>query len=226
MAISNRSTLNERIDDYIEQLYAPTDSHLDFVLQNARRNGLPDWSVSPNEGKLLYMLVKLTGAKRILEIGTLGGYSTVWMGRALPQDGYLLSLEYDVKHARVATENIARSGLSDLVEVRQGDARQLLPLIAEKQEEPFDLFFIDADKTGYPAYLDWAIKLGRPGSVILTDNVIWGGAVLDASLVGSGDVETIARYNRQLASHLRLETIILPLVRGNVDGLAISRVRA
>src|SRR5687768_1106282 len=175
----NPTDLIERIDDYIENLFSKNDPALQAALEDSARNGLPAINVSANEGRLLYMLAKISGAKHILEIGTLGGYSTIWLARALPQDGRLLTLEYSPKHAEVARANIARAGLADKVEVRVGAGLDLLPQIERNGEGPFDLFFIDADKENYPGYLEWCIKLARPGSVILSDNLIRNGAVID-----------------------------------------------
>src|SRR5688572_16340555 len=157
--MNDGNNLLQQIDDYIENLFSRNDSALQSALEDSERNGLPAINVSANEGRLLYMLAKVSGAKRILEIGTLGGYSTIWLGRALPQDGSLLSLEYSPKHAEVARANIARAGLADKVEVRVGAGLDLLPQLADRGEGPFDLFFIDADKENYPGYLQWAIRL-------------------------------------------------------------------
>ena len=212
-----------RIDGYVESLYSSNDEVLDATVKSIRDNGLPQINVSANEGKLLYMLAKLSGARRILEIGTLAGYSTIWLARALPEDGKLLSLEYDAKHAQIARDNIERAGLSDRVEIRIGAGLELLPQVEAKGDGPFDLFFIDADKENYPGYLDWAIKLSHPGSVILSDNLIRGGAVLDPN-PSDTNASVIARYNRKLATSPRLDSIVLPIIRESVDGLGISIV--
>src|SRR5436190_15828418 len=194
----------QQIDNYIESLYSTNDEALAEALKDSERNGLPSINVSANEGKLLYLLAKISGAQKILEIGTLGGYSTIWLGRALPPGGKLLSLEYEPKHAEVARANIARAGLSDVVEVRLGAGLDLLPQIAANGEGPFDLFFIDADKENYPGYLDWCIKLSRLGSVILSDNLIRDGAVM-APPSDDSAATVIARFNYTLATHPRLE---------------------
>ena len=223
MSDNTQGDLLQRIDDYIEGLFSTNDEALAEALKDSERNGLPRINVSANEGRLLYMLARLSGARKILEIGTLGGYSTIWLARALPDGGRLLSLEYEPKHARVARANIERAGLSERVEIRVGAGLDLLPRIAENEEGPFDLFFIDADKENYPGYLDWAIKLSRPGSVILSDNLIRNGAVLEPD--GEDEAaRAIARFNRTLATHPRLESIILPIVREYTDGLGISVV--
>ena len=217
--------LFRRIDDYIEGLFSPNDEALTAALENMERNGLPSINVSANEGRLLYMLAKLSGAKKVLEIGTLGAYSTIWLARAIPPEGRVLTLEYDPKHAEVARANIARAGLSDKVEVRLGAALDLLPQIESKGEGPFDLFFIDADKENYPAYLQWAIRLAHPGSLILSDNLIRDGAVLQPPLDDKA-AQVMARFNRELATNPHLESLVLPIVREYVDGLGITIVKS
>lgn len=212
-----------QIDDYIQDLFPPDDALL-HALENSRRNELPAINVSPNEGRLLYMLARLCGAKQVLEIGTLGGFSTINLARALPEGGRLITLEYSPKHAEVARANIERAGLSDRVEVRVGAGLDLLPQIEANGEGPFDLFFIDADKDNYPGYLDWCIRLSRPGSVILSDNLIRDGVVIDPPPDNSF-AQVISIYNRTLATHPRLETVIVPIIRENVDGVGISIVK-
>jgi predicted O-methyltransferase YrrM len=219
----SQSNRLRQIDDYIESLYSANDEVLDATLKSIAQNGLPPINVSANEGKLLYMLAKISGARKILEIGTLAGYSTIWLARALPPGGRLLTLEYDPKHAEVARANIARAGLGGVVEVRLGAGLDLLPEIAANGEGPFDLFFIDADKGAYPDYLDWAITLSRPGSLILSDNLIREGAVMGPNPDDQNAV-AIARYNRKLATHPRLESLVLPIIREYIDGLGITLV--
>jgi caffeoyl-CoA O-methyltransferase len=216
-----RALLGE-IDDYVEDLFASQDEALEAALRESRRAGLPEIQVSPNEGKLLLLLAEMAGARRILEIGTLGGYSAIHFGRALPEDGRLISLEIDERHAEVARTNVERAGLGGRVEIRVGDARELLADLIENDEGPFDLVFIDADKEGYPEYLEWSLKLTRPGSLILGDNAIRGGSVLDPADDSS---RAIREFNRRLAEDPRLSAIVLPLIRERVDGLAIARVR-
>src|SRR4051794_3393991 len=164
--------LSQRIDNYLQDLFVPKDPILEQTLREMELNGLPGINVSANEGQLLYMLAKLSGAKKVLEVGTLGAYSTIWLARALPADGKVITLEYSPKHAEVARRNLERAGLSGKVEVRVGAGLDLLPQVAANNEGPFDLFFIDADKGNYPGYLDWALKLARPGSLILSDNLL------------------------------------------------------
>lgn len=224
MSDTPQMDLLNRIDAYIEELYSRDDEALLETVKSIETNGLPRINVSANEGKLLYMLARLSGATRILEIGTLAGYSTIWLARALPEGGRLLTLEYESRHATVASVNIARAGLSGKVEVRVGAGLDLLPQIEANGEGPFDLFFIDADKVSYPAYLEWCIKLSRPGSVILSDNLIRDGAVLDPQSADES-AQAIAGYNRTLAEHPRLESLILPIIRENTDGLGITIVK-
>jgi predicted O-methyltransferase YrrM len=211
------------IDDYIQNLFPPDEALL-HSLESSTQNGLPEIAVSPNEGRLLYILALISGARKILEIGTLGGFSTINLARALPEGGRLISLEYSEKHAEVARANIAHAGLSDRVEIRVGAGLDLLPRIAEAGEGPFDLFFLDADKENYTGYLEWAVKLSRPGSVILSDNLIRDGRVLNPP-ADDTSAQAIAAFNRELAAHPRLESIILPITRESTDGLGISVVR-
>jgi caffeoyl-CoA O-methyltransferase len=193
-------------------------------VRESRRAGLPEIHVSPNEGKLLQLLAEIAGARCILEIGTLGGYSAINLARGMAEEGRLISLEIDERHAEVARKNIERAGLAERVEIRVGDARELLAKIAESEEGPFDLVFIDADKGGYPDYLEWALRLSRPGSLILGDNTIWGGAIIDPQ---DESTRAIHEFNEKIAEDPRLSAIVLPLMRESmVDGLAISRVRS
>ena len=215
--------LGRQIDDYIAGLFQANDPVLEAAIKEMRENGLPSINVSANEGRLLYLLAKMSGARKVLEIGTLGGYSTIWLARALPQDGRVLTLEYEPRHAEVARRNIERAGLSDRVEVRLGAGLDLLPQIATNGEGPFDLFFIDADKENYPGYLEWAMQLSRPGTVILSDNLIRNGAVMNSAAGGSAGI--IAQYNQELAHNPRLESIIVPIIRDNTDGLGITIVK-
>ena len=219
--MDNTETKLRAIDDYIQGLFPPDDALL-HALESSEREGLPQINVSPNEGRLLYVIALMCGARKILEIGTLGGFSTINLARALPAGGRLLSLEYSPKHAEVARANIERAGLSDVVEVRVGAALDSLAEIERAGEGPFDLFFIDADKATYPAYLDWAIRLSRPGSVILGDNLIRRVIV---PTTDDTDGQAIAQFNRRLAEDPRLESIILPIMRETVDGLGIAVVR-
>ena len=209
------------VDDYVEGLFAPSDPVLEAALEDSRSAGLPEINVSPAEGRLLQLLTEITGARRVLEIGTLGGYSAIHFARALPADGVLISLELDERHAEVARRNIERAELSGKVEVRVGDARDLLAALIEGGVEPFDLIFIDANKEGYPEYLEWSLRLSRPGTLILGDNTIRGGSVLDPR----DDLARATRqFNQTLSEDERLSAVILPILRERVDGLAIARV--
>ena len=225
MSDNTQADLLRRVDNYIEALFSANDWVLEQALEESKKNDLPPINVSANEGRLLYILAKMCHASKILEMGTLGGYSTIWLGRALHPGGRLLSLEYEAKHAEVARANIARAGLSEVVEVRLGAALNLLPEIAANNEGPFDLFFIDADKVNYPGYLEWAIKLSHPGSVILSDNLVRNGSVIEPP-EGDQVAETVARFNQELANNAHLESIILPITREQTDGLGISIVRS
>jgi len=215
------SELLVQIDLYIEELFAPPDAVLEDALRRSREAGLPEINVPRNEGKLLQLLAEIAGARLILEIGTLGGYSTMHLARALPEDGSLVSLELDERYAGVARENLRGAGLEDRTEVRVGDAKESLARMVEEGEGPFDLVFIDADKEGYPEYLEWALRLSRPGSLILTDNAIRGGSVLDPE--DESDRAT-NDFNEALAGDPRLSALVLPLIREQIDGLAIARV--
>lgn len=213
------------IDSYINTLFAPTDPMLEAALEASNGAGLPAIHVSAGQGKLLYLLARIAGARRILEIGTLGGYSSIWLARALPSDGRLISLEVDSHHADVARANLERAGFGERAEIVVGAALESLKRMAAAGETPFDLVFIDADKQTYPHYLEWALRLTRPGGLILADNVIRGGEVLDATSEDAG-LRGIRAFNAALAEDPRLEAIVLQQVgvKGH-DGLAIARVR-
>jgi predicted O-methyltransferase YrrM len=212
------------VDGYIADLLAPADPALDAALKGSEAAGLPSIQVAANQGKLLHLLARLQGARTILEIGTLGGYSTIWLARALPSDGRLITLELDPKHAEVAGENIARAGLAERVEVRIGPASEALAGLAAEGGGPFDLIFIDADKEGYPDYLGWALKLSRPGSLIVADNVVRGGAVIDSA---SSDprVQAVRHCLELMAAEPRLDATVIQTVGSKgYDGLAFALV--
>jgi caffeoyl-CoA O-methyltransferase len=215
-------TLLGEIDGYIEELFAPQDEALEAAVRESQRAGLPEIQVSPSEGKLLQLLAEMVGARRILEVGTLGGYSAINLARGMAEDGALISLEIDEHYAEVARQNVERAGLGERIEIRVGDARELLARIADNGEGPFDLVFIDADKQGYPEYLEWAMKLVRPGSLILGDNTIWGGTIINPQ---DDSTRAIYEFNERLAKDPRLSATVLPLIRERVDGLAIARIR-
>jgi len=183
------------VDHYFTNLLVHSDPVLDAALAANAKAGLPPIDVAPNQGKLLHLLARLMGARNILEIGTLGGYSTIWLARALPQDGRLITLEFNPKHAEVALENLARAGLSEIVEVRQGAALDTLPTLTG----PFDLIFIDADKPNNPNYLEWALKLSRPGTLIVADNVVRDGEVVNPNSSNVG-VQGTQKFLERLAA--------------------------
>lgn len=210
-----------QIDRYVEGLFAPPDPVLEVALRRSREAGLPEINVSRNQGRLLQILAEIAGARRVLEIGTLGGYSTIHLARALPEGGSLVSLELDERYAGVARENIREAGLEDRVEVRVGEAKASLTRMVEEGEGTFDLVFIDADKEGYPEYLEWALRLSRPGSLILVDNAIRGGSVLDPE---DESARATRDFNEALVRDPRLSALVLPLIRERVDGLAMARV--
>jgi predicted O-methyltransferase YrrM len=182
--------------------------------------------VSPNQGKLLLVLARAVGARTILEIGTLGGYSTIWLARALPIDGHLITLEADPKHAEVARANIAQAGLASVVELRLGRAVDTLPKLAAERRGPFDLIFIDADKRNNPDYFAWALKLSRRGSLIIADNVVRNGAVVDATS-GDPSIQGVRRFNELLAAEPRVSATTIQTVGSKgYDGFAIALVTA
>lgn len=210
------------VDTYIETLLHERDPIFESALKASDDAGLPEIQISPSQGRFLYLLAKLIGARRILEIGTLGGYSTIWLARALPSGGRLVTLESETKHAEVARRNIAHAKLDDKVEVRVGSALDRLPEL--QSESLFDLVFIDADKNNYPGYLDWALKLTRPGGLLLADNVVREGKVIDQHS-DDPNVIGVRRFNEMLASDERVEAVILQQVGSKgYDGLALARV--
>jgi len=213
--------LLQRVYGYVEDLFAPTDGTLEGALRRSEEAGLPAIQVGRTGGRLLQLLVEISGSRRVLEIGTLGGYSTIYLARALPEGGGVVSLELSERHAEVARRNFEAAGLADRVEVRVGEAAASLVAMAEGGEGPFDLVFIDADKEGYPAYLEWALRLSRPGTVIVADNVLRGGSVLDPK---DPTNRAVAEFNERLARDPRLSAIIIPFFKHRVDGFAVARV--
>lgn len=212
------------VDRYITDLLIPPDRALDGALQTSVAAGLPAIAVAPNQGKLLHLMARMLHARSILEIGTLGGYSTIWLARALAPGGRLVTLEFDPKHAAVATENIARAGLSDLVDVRVGRAIDTLPLLERDGFGSFDLVFIDADKESIPEYFEWALRLSHAGSLIVVDNVIRGGAVVDADS-GDAKVQGVRRFNEMLAREPRVSATTIQTVGSKgYDGLTFVLV--
>lgn len=213
------------VDAYLEAELRPAgDPVLEAVLAANAEAGLPDIDVSAVEGLLLGLVVRMSGARRVLEIGTLGGYSAICMARSLPADGRLVSLEAQSRHAEVARANVDRAGLADRVEIRVGAALDLLPDIEAEGLHPFDLVFIDADKSNNAAYLDWAVRLGRPGTVIIVDNVIRGGAVSDSARTDSS-VEGARAAISYLGQHPRISATALQTVGAKgYDGFALGIV--
>jgi predicted O-methyltransferase YrrM len=216
----------DAVDRWIADRLLPPDPALEAAVAASEAAGLPPIAVAPNQGKFLHLLARLMGARRILEIGTLGGYSTIWLARALPPNGCLISLEADARHAEIARASIARAGLAGLVEVRVGRALDLLPQLASAGGGPFDLVFIDADKANNAAYLDWSLRLTRAGSLIVADNVVRDGAVIDP-VARSADMRGIRRMFELMAAEPRLSATAIQTVGSKgYDGLAIALVVA
>ena len=213
------------IDEYLSGLFAPHDAAMQAGLAASEAAGLPSIAVSPVQGKFLMMLAQMRDARRILEIGTLGGYSTTWLARALPPDGQLITLEMEPKHAEVARANLARAGLADRVQVRVGPALESLKALAAEDAGPFDLVFIDADKESVPEYFEATMKLSRRGTLIVVDNVIRRGRILDAP--DQPDIAALRRFNKVVAADPRVATVALQTVgcKGH-DGLALVLVTA
>jgi len=213
-----------KVDAYIAEQLVKTDSALDRALETSAAAGLPAINVSPNHGKLLHILARLVNARAILEIGTLGGYSTIWMARALPPGGRLITLEFEPKHAELAKANIAHAGLSDVVDVRLGMALETLPGIAAENTGPFDLIFIDADKVSTADYFQWALKLARVGSLIVVDNVIRKGEVANAT-TDDPAVKGMRRFVEMAAAEPRVIATAIQTVGGKgYDGFSIALV--
>ncbi|WP_405612831.1 O-methyltransferase [Streptomyces sp. NBC_00076] len=222
----SESQLWDDVDDYFTTHLTPDDEALDAAVRDSEAAELPQVAVTAPQGKLLHLLAQIQGARTILEIGTLGGYSTIWLARALPTDGRLVTLEYSPRHAEVASRNIARAGLDKLVDVRVGAALESLPQLADENPAPFDLVFIDADKNNNPHYLEWALRLTREGSLIIVDNVVRGGRVADADNTAP-DVQGIRTALELIGKHPRLSgTAIQTVGSKGYDGFALARVLA
>lgn len=212
------------VDNYVDSSLSLSDDVLNRTIAANAEGGLPSIDVTAAQGKLLHLLARMIGAKRVLEIGTLGGYSTIWLARALPSDGRVVTLEFDPKHAAVAKQNIDRAGLGSVVDVRVGRALDVLPVIQKETTGPFDLIFIDADKVNNPNYFEWALKLSRPGSLIIVDNVVREGGLAD----GTSDDPAI-RASRAvvelMGSDPRVEATVMQTVgTKGYDGFAIALV--
>jgi predicted O-methyltransferase YrrM len=213
-----------RVDDYLAGQLLPADAVLEAALRSSEAAGLPSINVSPTQGALLHMLACLCGARRILEIGTLGGYSTIWLARALPPDGRLITLEADEQHAGIARANIARAGLAAVVDIRLGRALDSLPALARESRTPFDLTFIDADKANTPEYFTWALKMARPGGLIVVDNVVRNGAVADSATTDAS-VQGMRRFFALLKAERRVRATAVQTVGAKgYDGFALALV--
>lgn len=214
------------VDNYFNNLLLPLDPVLESTLTASQAAGLPAFNVAPNQGKLLQLIARLHGAKRILEVGTLGGYSTIWLARALPDGGKLITLEKNPDYARVACANFAQAGLAEVIELRLGAAIDTLPRLAAENAGPFDLIFIDADKVSTADYFIWALKLARPGSIIIVDNVVRNGAVTDANSTDP-NVQGVRRFLRLIAGEPRVSAMALQTVGSKgYDGFALLRVES
>jgi len=213
-----------RIDHYIAERLVPQDPALAAAVAASAAAGLPPIAVSATQGKMLHLLARLVRAARILEVGTLGGYSSIWLARALVPGGRLVTLEVDPRHADVARRNLARAGLASVVEIRVGPALQTLPALEHERAGPFDLVFVDADKASNPGYIEWAVRLGRPGTLIIVDNVVREGSILDAAS-GDQDVQGTRRAYELVGSHPRLAATAIQTVgvKGH-DGFLMALV--
>jgi predicted O-methyltransferase YrrM len=217
--------LATQVDEYFEGLLVRSDPILEAALGAGLAAGMPQIQVSPTQGKFLHLLARIQGARRILEVGTLAGYSTIWLGRALPPDGRLVSLELNPRHAEVARANLRRAGLDTIAEVLVGQAVDSLAALVDESVEPFDLVFIDADKERNPDYVTWALRLSRPGSVIVADNVVRQGRVVDAENPDPNITGT-RRMFEMIAQEPRLESTAVQTVGlKGYDGFAVLRVR-
>ena len=210
----------EAVDQYLDKMLIPPDPAMKDALTAAAKAKLPAIQVSSMQGKMLHLMALMMGARRILEIGTLGGYSTIWMARALPEDGRIITLEADPKHAEVARKNFARAGVESKVELRLGKALDTLPQVAADGLGPFDMFFIDANKSNMPEYFEWSLKLARKGSLIIADNVVREGAVLDAKSKDA-DIRGVRRFLEMVGKEKRVSGTALQTVSTkSYDGFA------
>jgi predicted O-methyltransferase YrrM len=214
-----------RIDEYIQTLFDGEDPSLTQNIADADAAGLPPIQVSMNQGRLLYLLAKISGARRVLEIGSLGAYSTTWLARAVPNDGVVVTLEVNPHHAAVARRNLDRAGVGSRVTIEIGPAAETLRTYVDRHAAPFDFVFIDADKVSYSIYLDLALQLSRAGTVIVADNLIRNGAVMEDAPTDD-NARAAKAFNARLAAHPRLESTILPIMRKAIDGMSISIVKS
>jgi len=214
------------VDAYLGEHLIGSDRVLAAALEDSAKGGLPSIQVTACQGKFLQLLAEIQGARRILELGTLGGYSTIWLGRALPEEGRLITVEVSPEHAEVARRNIARANLSKNVELRVGPALEILPRLIAERQSPFDLIFIDADKVSTPEYFRWALKLSRVGTIIVVDNVVRKGALADAKSVDTA-VQAMRTLIRELGAQTQVSATVLQTVGGKgYDGFAIARVES
>jgi predicted O-methyltransferase YrrM len=212
------------VDEYFNAALIPADPALDGAKALSDAEGLPNIAVAPNQGRLLNLIARIAGARRILEVGTLGGYSTIWLARALPPDGQLITLELDPHHAEVARANLKSAGVDDRAQVRVGRAVDSLAALAEERPEPFDLVFIDADKPSNADYLTWALRMSRPGTVIVVDNVARNGAVIDPDSP-DGSVQGVRRLVELIAAEPRLTSTAIQTVGAKgYDGFILAQV--
>jgi predicted O-methyltransferase YrrM len=214
----------KRVDQYFAGALVAPGEGFDAALDTNRKADLPAIDVTPLQGKFLEILVRATGARRVLEIGTLGGYSTLWLARALPEDGAVVTLELEPRHAQIAKENLKAAGLAHRVVLRIGAAAETLAALVQEQAPPFDFIFIDADKAGYPEYLEWSLKLSRPGTLIVADNVVRDGKVINPE-DPDPNIQGVRRFTELVAAESRLNTTVLQTVGSKgYDGFAIAVV--
>ena len=214
----------KKVDDYFTESLIPADSELDAAIAGNREAELPAIDVTPLQGRFLELLIRATGTRRVLEIGTLGGYSTIWMARAVGPDGQVITLELDPYHAKIAQQNLENAEVADRVELRIGPASESLSALVAEKSAPFDFIFIDADKAGYPDYIQWSLKLSRPGTMIIADNVVRDGKVIDP---GDPDpnIQGVRTFTELIAGEPRLSTTVLQTVGSKgYDGFAITVV--
>lgn len=216
--------LFRHVDNYISDLFAPQDTALTETLESLDKEELPQHSISANQGKFLQVMMILCNAKKVLELGTLGGYSTIWLARALPDNGKVVTIELNKHYSEVAEKNIARAGLSEKIDLRVGNALDILPRMIDENEGPFDMIFIDADKPPYSEYFELALKLSRPGTLIVCDNVIRKGKILDDNSTDER-VRGVQRFNKMLRANKKVTATILQTVGiKEYDGMAIAVV--
>ncbi|HXJ47211.1 MAG TPA: O-methyltransferase [Candidatus Dormibacteraeota bacterium] len=219
--------MNQELWTKVEEYFGPLvqeDKALKAAAKEGESAGLPAIAVSPNEGKLLLLMAQMIGARKILEVGTLAGYSTIWLARGLSEGGRLITLEYEQKHAEVAKKNIARAGLNEVVDVRVGDATKTMSELLKEGAGPFDLIFLDANKDGYPTYFEWALKLSRKGTVIVADNVVRDGGVIDAASKDAS-IQGVRRFNELVAAEKRVSATAIQTVGSKgYDGFAVALV--